>query len=247
MVLQSITSLGNWALDRAKSKIAKRGVGGTIRWALTQVVVIPKRYLSRRRAHQRELAWDRAHGVDTAGIINTPVLTLQAGYAIDAYAYQGCDPDVIVGALDQLPIRFSDYSFVDLGSGKGRALMSVRELGFRRIIGVEFSPVLCDVARRNWERLKAKDADYPQWDVICADATTFEPEGPTVVMLYNPFGPEIMKKVIERLEGRRDILVVYFNPTQAAEWERSGKFHMLYSSADYRVYGPLAGLQTSRM
>lgn len=239
MGLDSIASLGGWAYERARSKIVQKGVVGTVRWALGQTVEVPRRYLSRRRAHRRELAFDRAHGVDTSGIINPPTLAMQAGYSIDAYAYQGCDPDVITSALTHLPIRFSDYAFVDLGSGKGRGLMSVRKLGFRKITGVEFSPPLCDVARRNLQKLTAKDPDYPQWEIICADATTFEPVGPTVLMLYNPFGAELMRKVVERLAARSNTYIAYFNPKHAAEWERSGRYRVLHTDQEYKLYQPL--------
>src|SRR5882724_11277495 len=52
--------------------------------------------------------------------------------------------------------RVAAYSFLDVGAGKGRALLLAAELPFRKVIGVELSEDLARVAQKNitiWKRL----------------------------------------------------------------------------------------------
>jgi len=48
-----------------------------------------------------------------------------------------------------LPHDVSSHSFVDYGSGKGRVLLVASDYAFKKIVGVEFSKVLNDVAVAN--------------------------------------------------------------------------------------------------
>ena len=46
-----------------------------------------------------------------------------------------------------LHLDFQDFNFVDIGSGKGRALLLASDYPFREIIGIELSPELDRVAQ----------------------------------------------------------------------------------------------------
>jgi predicted RNA methylase len=48
-------------------------------------------------------------------------------------------------------MKHGETTFVDIGSGKGRALIIAAEYAFKRIIGVEYSPSLATICRRNLE------------------------------------------------------------------------------------------------
>lgn len=235
MGVGSIQALCGWAIQRARSKLVQQGVFGTIRWASGQLVEVPSRHVRRMRGQRRELEYDRKHGVDTAGTISPARLALDSGMTVNGYAYQGCDPAIAVAAIGRLPIDCENFAFVDLGSGKGRSLICARQLGFRKYVGVEFSPMLCEVARRNNAALKTKDPTYPDWDIVCADAGTYKFSGPTVVWLFNPFGAEIMQRVIQHA-NRPDVFVIYFNPTLADLWEKDDVFLALHREPDYRIY-----------
>ena len=84
-------------------------------------------------------------------------------------------------AANCLPVEARNWLFVDLGCGKGRGLLLAKELGFGKIVGVEFSPSLAKIARRNVTR-------YKQISVVQGDASKyiFPPE-PIVIYMYNPF------------------------------------------------------------
>src|SRR5690242_5062036 len=61
-------------------------------------------------------------------------------------AYQPTEPAAfheMLGRLQQQPnFRFGDFTFIDLGSGKGRTLLMASDYPFRAIIGVELLPAL---------------------------------------------------------------------------------------------------------
>src|SRR5581483_6263816 len=88
-------------------------------------------------------------------------------------------------------LDFSDFVFVDLGSGKGRTLMMASDYPFQRIIGVELLPALNQVSRQNLSRYKNHSQRCFAIESLCADATKFPlPAAPLILYLFNPF-PEI--------------------------------------------------------
>jgi predicted RNA methylase len=129
----------------------------------------------------------------------------------------------------------TDYTFIDFGCGKGRAVLLASELGFREVVGVELNTELAELALANamtWT--KAGKARSPI-RIICGDALEFMwPESPCLVYLYNPFGGQVMRRLVEvmkrRFDGRPDALeVVYQKPEQAAAFEEA--FDLIWCEA----------------
>ena len=89
--------------------------------------------------------------------------------------------------------------FVDFGSGMGRALLEAAEYPFRRVVGVELSQQLNDIAVRNVERRLAH-LRCKQIQVVTADVVDYAvPDDVTVAYLANPFKGEILSAVIDNL------------------------------------------------
>ena len=113
---------------------------------------------------------------------------------------------------------FSKFTFIDIGAGKGRALLLAAEFGFRRIVGVELLPELVQVARQNVQKFERREASSGI-QLICGDATDFIfPEEPSVIFLFNPLPQAALRTLIENLErslrqNPRPIYVAYANPT----------------------------------
>jgi len=144
--------------------------------------------------------------------------------AQDSVDYIASDPDEFERAMADLNVDRSQFTFVDIGCGKGRALMMAARQPWKRLIGIEFSASLCAVARTNLARVAA---DQPV-EIRCQDARDFEPPpGPLVLFLYNPFGYEPMRVVADRVKASfdaapRQIFVVYTNPFHAVAWPEAG-------------------------
>ncbi|GAC1439833.1 MAG: class I SAM-dependent methyltransferase [Solirubrobacteraceae bacterium] len=110
--------------------------------------------------------------------------------------------------------------FVDFGSGMGRVVFQAAwKYPFRRVIGVELSEPLNEIARRNIERnrsrLRCADVQIVQADVLDYDV----PEDATVAYFNNPFlGPifqAAVDKLVESLErAPRRMRVIYSNPIE---------------------------------
>ena len=120
--------------------------------------------------------------------------------------------------LDGVALDFRDFTFLDLGSGKGRTLLMASDYAFRRIVGVELLPALHQIAQENLRLYKHESQKCFALDSICADASEFPfPDEPLVVFLFNPFGESGMRQVTANLEGSlrahpRPVYVLYHNP-----------------------------------
>jgi hypothetical protein len=115
-------------------------------------------------------------------------------------------------------LPFHDYVFIDLGSGKGRALMLASDYPFRRIVGVELSPRLHRIAERNLAIYRSPRQRCKRFELRCMDAGDFEfPLEPTLLYLFQPFPRDVFGRVLERLARSlmnhpRAFRLVYQNP-----------------------------------
>jgi hypothetical protein len=129
--------------------------------------------------------------------------------------YQPTEPalfhEMLAALAREANFDFRDFTFVDLGSGKGRSLLMASDYPFRRIIGVELIPALHRIAQENLRKYKSESQRCFQIESICADATGFAFSGPQfhderfrdqplVLYLFNPFPEAGLRRVIENLE-----------------------------------------------
>ena len=57
-------------------------------------------------------------------------------------------------AIKSLDIELTDYTFVDIGAGKGKLLLLASHCAFSEIIGVEYAPSLHAVANEKYSAAK---------------------------------------------------------------------------------------------
>jgi SAM-dependent methyltransferase len=125
----------------------------------------------------------------------------------------------MIGALSQhTKIDFGEFTFIDLGSGKGRTLLMASDYPFQRIVGVELLPSLNEIARQNLVQYRNESQKCFAIESICADATTFElPLTPLVIYLFNPFPEPGLRRTLSKLNQSlhtkpRAVYVLYHNP-----------------------------------
>jgi SAM-dependent methyltransferase len=132
--------------------------------------------------------------------------------------YQPTDPALFREMLASLPIDFSQFIFIDIGSGKGRTLLMASEYPFRKIVGVEIFAELDRAAQENIQAYKSPSQRCSQIQAICADARDFElPVEPLVLYLFNPLPEAALRQLVDRLgkslaRSPRAVWVVYHNP-----------------------------------
>jgi len=141
--------------------------------------------------------------------------------------YQPTEPalfhEMLAALQQQANLNFADFTFLDLGSGKGRTLLMASSYPFRRIVGVELLPSLDRIAKENLRQYKSESQKCFALESICADATTFPlPDGPLVIYLFNPFPETGLRRVFSNLDeslrsarnspSERPVYVLYHNP-----------------------------------
>lgn len=187
-------------------------------------------------------AFDRRYGVDTAEHLELEDYDVSGSALTDAVAYSCTHEAVLRSILDRLAERVDGWDFVDIGSGKGKALMIAATYPFRSVRGVEISPRLSEVAERNIAILRNAGhlvcADVAS---LCADARALPNFGRrTVLFVFNPFGEELMSGVageVERQAARgASFVVVYLNPRAPRPFDRSPALHRLVQSARLNLY-----------
>jgi hypothetical protein len=80
-------------------------------------------------------------------------------------------------------------------------MLVASEFAFTRIVGVEYSARLCEIARRNIERYASPMQRCRTFEVVCHDAGEFAvPEDAAVFYFYEPFRPAVAMKVLTNIE-----------------------------------------------
>lgn len=167
--------------------------------------------------------FDRAYGVDTSGLYYPD--RLPSGHPHDRYSegYYATAPSLFHAVAAQwqatLPpgLGVRDYSFIDLGCGKGRVLLLASGYPFHSVTGLELNPRLARIARRNLRRyVRSRPGQSPGY-APCGDAGSGAtgrppvaveamdvlnvrlPDGPVVLFLFNSFAEEIVRALMEKL------------------------------------------------
>lgn len=144
--------------------------------------------------------WDRTHGVDTGGQIEVENLDVVGPNSKAGYPAVSTSPANFAFLSRHFPDSLSDYTYVDLGCGKGRTLLLASRMGFGRVIGVEFAESLCVIARRNISQFSAPRDIQKRCSVIHADATQYElPDDKLVLYFGNPFGLELWPAMLANI------------------------------------------------
>src|SRR5450631_155810 len=145
--------------------------------------------------------FDRIHGTQTSGFVSADQLPVGEAARAHAVFYAGSQPSVVREGLKALP-PVETCTFIDLGCGKGRPLLVASEFPFRDILGVELSPPLAEIARRNAAIIAKRFPRRTAVRIAVADASTFPlPAGDLVLFLYHPFGAELVAKVVAAVEA----------------------------------------------
>src|SRR5918995_3371678 len=144
--------------------------------------------------------FDHAYGVDTGGTIPLERLHVLGGPSMDRGCYEGVSVKHFAFAMGLLPDPPERWSFVDIGSGKGRAVLLAMGYPFRRVVGVELVPELHAVAQENLRRYRGPRAS-PSVELICGDATKAPlPTGEVVIFFYNSFRGALLHRFLDHLE-----------------------------------------------
>jgi SAM-dependent methyltransferase len=148
-------------------------------------------------------------GVDFSRIVEPEEVGLDSKYVVHSSPSWN---KYLVRLLKDLHISNQD-TVLDIGCGKGSAMLAMLKFPFARVDGIELSKEISEIAIRNLTKLKKQ-----RWQVINGDAITYKDYNAySMLYLYNPFPEEIMRQVVANIHssisGReQEMLVIYNNP-----------------------------------
>jgi|GEM_PF-2063364 len=167
--------------------------------------------------------FDVKYGVDTSGLVDGR--DLHSGHQNDRFitAYFGVPPSRLINALELWQRTnqrtTSQYRFVDVGCGKGRALLLASQFGFRDVFGIELQPDLAQIASENVQRWREQSDVSMELSILCGDGPSLLPQlltGPVLIYLYNPFRAPVLRALLdsivnqgEKLSAPVDVLYLY--------------------------------------
>jgi SAM-dependent methyltransferase len=197
-----------------------------------------------RTALSRAEGWwfDATRRVQTEGYVAVYQVTFAAS-GESGYDYSPTRPSTLRKILAGLPVAdLTEYTFVDIGSGKGRMLLVAAEYPFRKIVGIEFAGELHRQAEQNISRYRYAGRRCADVEAVHADAMEYVfPDTKLILFLYRPFGPEVMQKVFGNLEnslaGRpRHVVVILVNFEPVCEVDAMPFLRLYRVTPRYRIY-----------
>lgn len=199
-----------------------------------------------------DMGFDARYGTDTARRIPREQIATNSENIVHCVNYGASKAMPFMKLMRTLKLP-QEGVFVDLGSGKGRAVMLATKYGFRKVIGIEFSGALCDAARANLEKFLRKCPSRSQVEIVESDVTKYQfNDEETVFFMLDPFNAPVLTEVLRNIRvsvGRkpRTIWLIYSVPREQHIIDQAGLFtqnqlHVVVG-AEFRVYsnGTVAG------
>lgn len=154
-------------------------------------------------------------------------------------------------------IEFPESSvFVDFGAGKGKVLMMAMTSGFKRVVGVEYSQELVNVAEENISTFKNKTQCNTPVNITKSDVTLYVLKSDeNVVYFFDPFDDFILNKVLKNITESLDkhpriIYLIYQTPIYRDVIERQNIFdfhkRFIICGNEYVIYKTANNQQHNR-
>jgi SAM-dependent methyltransferase len=203
-----------------------------LRSLLADLVVHTSRSVFRRTPWN----FDRANGVETEAAVGEVALGIDVENPDGRCKYEASSLKHVRFAFGRIPEPLANWSFVDIGSGKGRIVLIALGFPFRRVAGVEYAAELHAIAAANLDRYRGPRRAAAV-DLVHGDALlTPLPEGDTVVFFYNSFSGNMLEGYLDHLErsvqeSPRRLLFLYSNPTERFRLDRRDAFRLVFEGA----------------
>lgn len=161
--------------------------------------------------------FDLRYGTDTSSKDKSVDPDVSTVTAVDAIRYAPTRARHFHALMNDLEFPHGSV-FVDVGCGKGKVLIMAMGYSFKRVVGIEFSSRLCNIAKVNIERycgkkLLNKIVEIHYCDIVDYDIGSDE----NIFYLYNPFNERVMKRFLANInksheQDPRPIWLIYYNP-----------------------------------
>jgi hypothetical protein len=247
MPLSSVATKGTQKIRdlvrKAERSFRRRGLAGTAKFVILNLPSLGKELLiGRPKVKRGQSEYDRKYHVDTGGEIHLSELDIESPNSAFGNSYQPSPPNIIIEMIEALGIRCQDYTFIDIGSGKGLVLFIASNYPFRKIIGVEFSPQLHRIAQENLRSYRNAEQQCTNIEVVMTDVIEYEiPEGPLVLYMFNPFTEKIVRTMVAKIresieKNPRTVFILYKNPVANKVFEENEFAKKIILTKEYAIY-----------
>jgi hypothetical protein len=136
----------------------------------------------------------------------------------------------------------SKFAFIDLGCGKGKAVLLAGELPFRQIIGVELWPNLVKTATKNWDMYRGGPRKCKSIQLSCMDAVEFDlPPEPSIYYLFSPFPRAVLQRVLDNIRrslaaAPRELYIIYNDAEFRHLMDNSRFLELIKGNSRYAIY-----------
>ena len=216
-------------IPRIRKSLRERGLVTSLCRSFLLPVHLFREYRAAKslRPDDQVCEFDRDHGVETDGRFDgwtyLSDLDIPSPNWIDGNDYAAIEPERFQRVLASLDLAFEDFTFIDFGSGKGRALLLASEFPFKRILGLEFSPELHRTAEENIQRYHSVTQRCRNIQSVNVDFVDFAlPPEPSILFFFHPCRARVLSAVVAGL-GRsllshpRALYIAYVAPTDEQE------------------------------
>lgn len=164
-----------------------------------------------------EIRGEKKYQIDTIRIRRLHDEKINSENLSHASIYQASNYYLLEKAFEFLKNENANSGLLDFGCGRGRILVVAAHYRFKRITGIDFSPILCADADANIEKVASFFPDT-NFNVLCVDAFGYQIEPyQNCFFFFNPFDEVVLLKVVSNIlsslkEFPRKIYVIYVNP-----------------------------------
>ena len=177
----------------------------------------------------QEIKGEKKYGINTTGADELKKLESKGIDITHATIYMPVSYSLLEELFNQLNYSTNKpiNHFLDIGSGKGRALCIAASKGFKQVTGIDFSKELCDAAKDNLAVTKQKIPSL-QYNIVNNDAFYFEiPDDVDCIFFFNPFDEIIMSAVANNIltslqNHPRKVNIIYVNPLHKELFIKAG-------------------------
>ncbi len=175
-----------------------------------------------------DLKHERSYGIDTG--------KFKRSDDSEYFHYQGAGYGITLKIFTDLVKGRENYHFIDIGSGKGRALIVAESCGFNKLTGIELHQDLVKSAEENLLRYQRR-RNTSQVVFIQQNALHFNYHNePAVYFMFNPFGENVLRQVLIKIlqNTKSETFFIYMNPRFAKVFAELGiKKDRIYKTRFY--------------
>lgn len=204
---------------------------------------------SRRRRYLNQVArgnrwFDYWLGTDTSGIQTSARYSRRRAALNPKARYEPVNEGGLRTIIECLVPDPSEYSFFDIGSGKGKALIIAGNYPFKQVRGIELDQRLHLIAENNLamagQKMQRRCAEIRSTQADAVACSEYADH--SVIFLFNSFQDDQLKRLVDRISehARRNdghTVLVCLTPTRWERIDSSSEFRELIRTPRLAVYG----------